>query len=86
MIQIRTIENQTVFDLAKQYYGTIEAVSEIIKNNDNLCNNDLYEYELNCPLKPGLEIMIDNESKLRDANTLRKINKNITLWQEHSER
>lgn len=86
MIRIRTIENQTVFDLAKQYYGTIEAVSDILKNNENLCNDDLYEYELNRPLKPGLEIMIDDESKLRDVNTLRKINKNITLWQEHTER
>lgn len=80
MIQFRTVENQTVFDIAKQYYGNIEAVAEILENNPQIV------VSIDEPIPVGTMINIDTESKLRSSNVLRNITKNITLWQENSVR
>lgn len=80
MTQIKTVENQTVFDIAKQYYGNIEAVAEILENNPQIVAS------MDEPIPVGKIINIDTESKLRNSNVLRNITKNITLWQENSVR
>lgn len=86
MIQIKVLDGQTIYDIAKQYYGNIEAVSEILELNPDIRNNDIYLYAIDRPLLAGLKINIDEKSKKRDANTLRNIHKNIILWQERTKR
>lgn len=46
MKTVKTIGKQTLLDLAMQYYGNIEAVSEIIGLNPGLVNNPSALYSL----------------------------------------
>jgi hypothetical protein len=82
-------ENQTIFDLAVQHYGTVEAVEEILELNPGLENDPKHsggntnDFWLCLPVKAGSEIAIDEKSPLMDKNAVKHLkNEHITTWQE----
>jgi len=73
MLILKTGKNQTIFDLALQYYGTTEAIEEILKNNSHLLtdyaamqeNNIPFQsdvIDLSLPFIEGQILYIDSES------------------------
>lgn len=92
MKEIKTTENQTLFDIAAMYYGTCEAVGEIIRNNPELANDDRVKVQAgidsandrnfypDLALKPGSVICIDNDSRLIRKNSVREIEKEVTTF------
>lgn len=78
--------NQTVYDIAVQYYGTAEAVEEILRNNPGLANDDkakiaegidtvqdTYFYP-DLPIRTGASILIDINSQLLNNGIIRDMN------------
>lgn len=78
--------NQTVYDIAVQYYGTVEAVEEILRNNPELRNDDkakitagidavqdAYFYP-DLPVRTGSPVLIDTGSLLLKNSITREMN------------
>lgn len=92
MKEIKATENQTVYDVAVMYYGTCEAVGEILRNNPELANDAKAKTALgidavsdaafypDLPIRPGSIIRIDTDSRLIRKNALREIEKEITTF------
>ncbi len=51
MKTITTIQDQTIWDIALQYFGSLESVFHIIESNRHIDN-------LATPLKPGMQIVL----------------------------
>lgn len=96
MKTISVKENQTLLDIALQYYGTAEAVDEILTLNREIKNDPAalvaenralgYLYP-DIKLKPGVLIQIDDESLLLKKTVVKKIERDVTTytstkWQE----
>lgn len=95
MQTIRTIivdANQTIYDLALQYYGTLEAVGEIFANNpllvndkaalialgiDPVCDKQFY---FDVAVEAGFVLKINTDSKQIKSNIVREINTPITTY------
>lgn len=101
MKTIETEPNQTLFDVAVQHYGTLEALAELLELNPVLENdpealvangiNTLEDvvFRMDLALKPGLLLRVDDESKTMDSKTVAKIDNPVTTyqtWQEQSSR
>lgn len=92
MKEIKTAENQTLFDIAVMYYGTCEAADEIIRNNPELANDGRAKTALgidavsdsafypDLPIRPESVIRIDADSRLIRKNALREIEKEVTTF------
>jgi hypothetical protein len=74
MLILKTGKNQTIFDLALQHYGNMEAIGEILNNNPHLQTNYLAMQENNIPFSSvdiclslpfidGQVLYIDNDSQ-----------------------
>lgn len=78
--------NQTVYDIAVQYYGTAEAVEEIFRNNPDLRNDDRAKIEAgidavqdayfypDLAVQTGLPVLIDTDSPLLKNSITREMN------------
>ena len=89
---MRTIsvkDNQTVLDIAMQYYGTAEAVSEILDIKPGIKNDatslvaegrELGYFYPDRKLKPGVAIQIDDESLLFKKTVVKKIEIDVTTY------
>lgn len=101
MKKISVEPNQTVYDLAAQHYGTLEAVEEILRNNPDLENDpaalvalgvdalQTAAFRLDVAVRPGFALRIDQTSRLIDDKVTRKIENPVTTyqtWQELSSR
>lgn len=73
MLIKKTGKNQTIFDLALQYYGNVEAIEEILNNNTHLltdysvmsANGLPFQSDvvyLSLPFIEGQKLYVDNES------------------------
>ena len=96
MKTIKVEDNQILLDIALQYYGTAEAISEILTNNPNIKNDpqSLQETGRNeanfypdLKLKVGQTLQINDDSRTIIKNIVKKITNNITTynaqpWQE----
>ncbi|SUE33680.1 hypothetical protein [Rikenella microfusus] len=93
MKTIRTVSNQTVFDLAVKYYGTCEAVAELIGNNPGLRNDPAALATLgidyvadggfyaDAALLAGQEVRIDNDSRTLRQMVVKELqNKEINTF------
>jgi len=91
MKTITTTENQTIFDIAVQYYGNLEAVEEILQLNPQIENelqgdavdNAMFQWDL--PVKRNSQLVMDKNSPYLKKNILREINETVTtfeVWQE----
>lgn len=97
---MKTIEvepNQTLFDVAVQHYGTLDALAELLELNPALENDpaaliangintlDNVVFRMDLALKPGLMLHVDDESKRMDSKIAAKIDNPVTTyetWQE----
>ena len=85
--------NQTVYDLALEQYGTCEAIGELLNNNPDLRNDSealaaqgidgvkdpaLYLY---IALQPGLQVVIDNDSPLMECGIVKELSTEITTYE-----
>lgn len=88
-----TIEaNQTIFDIAIEYYGTTEAVGELLLNNQELINDPAalaqqgVDYVANkgfyvdIPIIIGSTVKIDTQSPNYKQNITKEITKPITTY------
>ena len=88
---IKTEDNQTVLDIAMQYYGTAEAIGEIISLNPNLKNaplevlntgyEDVESLYLDIKLLENQPVNIDEKSNLMKKNVVKNIN-DLRQWHE----
>lgn len=93
MERIETTKNQTIIDIAVKYYGTAEAVSELLYNNPDLRNDaaslallgidSLYDdgFYVDAALSPGQEVVIDTDSFMLKQNIAKEMqNKEINTF------
>lgn len=88
-MKIKVEPNQTIYDIAVQYYGTCEAIGEIARLNPILINEfrgqspllDTSLFYLDLPLKVGSEIKIDENSELHNRNITKQLTSPITTYQ-----
>lgn len=91
MKTIEVKDEQILLDIALQHYGTAEAIGEIVANNPGLCNEpsavvaagrDLGPFYPDIKLKVGLQVNIDDESRLVKKTVVKKIETDITTYME----
>ena len=91
MKTVITIDGQTIYDLAVQHYGNMEAIAEILELNPDIRNDakgvnaDLSEFWLDLPIAAGTVLTIDDSSYLQRKNITREITEPVTTfepWQE----
>lgn len=90
MKTIKTLPNQTIYDIAIIYYGTAEAVSELLMNNPNLTNDPVALSQENTTNKNGFyvdialaekqSILIDPQSSLVNRNIVKELHNEITTY------
>lgn len=100
---MKTIEvqkDQLLLDIALQHYGTAEAIGEIVRNNPGLKNEpsavvgagrSLGPFYPDIKLAIGLQIQIDDDSRLVKKTVVKKIDRSVTTymteqWQERLNR
>lgn len=101
MKTVKVEPNQTIYDLAVQHYGTLDAVSEILQLNPGIVNDpqalialgvDTLQdnpFRMDVAVSPGYGLTIDETSKAVDNNITKKIEEPVTTyqtWQELSPR
>lgn len=92
MKQIKVKENQTIFDIAIEQYGTCEAVEELLKLNPNIINDARAktnvevkdsdeDFYIDLAIAEGFLITINSDSELKQNNILRELqNIDITTF------
>lgn len=91
-MEVTVKPNQTIFDLAAQYYGTCEAIGEILDNNPELTNEDAAKtaagidainddsFYFDLPVKTGAVIKIDTDSRRLQKSVIKQIQTDITTF------
>lgn len=88
---IKSLKNQTIWDVAIQYYGTAEAVSELLELNPQLQNDlssvinsgyivDSTMFYIELPLKEGSSIKINEDSFWVRRDVLKEIEEDIITF------
>lgn len=100
MKTVKVIDNQTILDFALAWYGTAEAVREIMQLNPVL-ENDSYamveaginpgDFYFDIKLRPGMDVIINDNSNLMRKSVLKNIKEKVTTyttkaWQERLNR
>ncbi|MFI3322081.1 MAG: hypothetical protein R3Y50_06105 [Rikenellaceae bacterium] len=96
MKTVNVEDNQTLLDIAMQYYGNAEAIGELLSNNPHLTNDaqsvieenrSLADFYPDITLKIGLAVYIDDDSQLVRKTVVKKIDRSVNTytssqWQE----
>lgn len=96
MKTIEVHEDQTVLDLALQYYGTADGVGDILRLNPRLANDprrlaaegrQMNAFYPDLRLDPRQKVVIDDDGPVIRKPVVRKITRSITTymtkeWQE----
>lgn len=96
MKTIKVKDNQILLDIALQYYGTAEAIAEILVNNPGIKNDPhalvdsgrpLGSFYPDMKLETGSSLLIDDDSRQVKKMVVNKIENDITTymteqWQE----
>lgn len=93
MKTVKTVANQTIFDVAAKHYGTCEAVAELLENNPGLRNDPAALAALgvdyvtdaafypDAALLPGQDIQIDTDSRILKQSIVKELqNKEINTY------
>lgn len=84
--------NQTIFDIAVENYGTVEAVGEIIRNNPGLTNEDSAKiaagidpitdksFYIDLPVRTKTTILVDTDSRMIDNTVIKEIEADVTTY------
>ena len=101
MKTVKVEPNQTIYDLAVQHYGSMDAVAEILNLNPDIANDpqalialgvDTLQdnpFRMDVAVSPDYALVIDETSKTVDNNITKKIEDPVTTyetWQELSPR
>ena len=82
MRQILTKKGQTVFDIAVQEYGNVEASRQILEDNDLSGMNELpsgynmpleADFDISYPLKSGVVINIQDYIEIENTNIAKEL-------------
>lgn len=100
MKTVKVKPNQSLFDLAAEHYGTLEALTELLDNNPDLENDmsalneadvsttgNRVPFRLDVAVKPNFALRIDETSRLLDGKIIQKLTNEITTyetWQTQS--
>ena len=91
MKTVEVKDEQILLDIALQYYGTAEAMGEIVANNPDLKNEPsavveagrtLGAFYLDIKLAVGSRILINDDSRLVKKTVVKKIERDITTYME----
>ncbi len=96
MKTVEVIDNQTLLDVAMEYYGSAEALGEILANNPDLSNDmealiaadrSTSDFYPDIKLASGSVVYIDDESRILKKNVVKKIDRSVNTymtkqWQE----
>lgn len=89
-MKVTVKDNQTILDIALEHYGTADGISEILNLNPTLTNDsaaliqqgispgDLY---LDVMIKPGTILLVDENSRMVQKNTVKEIDDDITTYE-----
>lgn len=100
MKTVKVKPNQSLFDLAAEHYGTLEALAELLDNNPDLENDmsalneadvsttgNRVPFRLDVAVKTNFALRIDETSRLLDGKIIQKLTNEITTyetWQTQS--
>lgn len=80
---ITTVRNQTIFDIALQEYGTVEAAFQIIEDNPHLSGlNDFpagvtlpagTDFNISYPIREGVTINLQDELDIENTTVKKDI-------------
>lgn len=83
MRQIITVKNQTIFDLALQAYGNVEAAFQILNDNPELKGmNDFpdgyalgedAEFDISYPIKPDVALNIQDYIEIENTGVAKQL-------------
>ena len=83
-------ENQTVFDILVEQYGTCEALAEFLANNPALENDPvsigrqvpeaLQVFRLDLPVRAGSTVWVDTDSKSIKTSVIKEIDTEVTTY------
>lgn len=96
MKKVEINNNRTLLDIAMEYYGTAEALGEILLNNPRIKNDrnalidadrQINEFHPDIKLEIGSTLLIDDDSRQVKKITVKKINRSVNTymteqWQE----
>lgn len=92
MKTIITEANQTLYDLAVEHYGTIEAVGELFELNPHLTNDPAAlaavgvnyiadtSFYIDVAVLPATKLTVDDQSRAKKQNITREIKRTITTY------
>lgn len=96
MKTIKVKDNQILLDIALQYYGTAEAIGEMLANNPDVRNEpqalvaagrELGNFYPDVKLQVGQSLQINDDSRTMKKTIVKKIENDVTTymteqWQE----
>ena len=90
MKAVKVKENQTVFDIVVEQYGTCEALAEFLANNPELENEPapagrqvpeaLQAFRLDLPVRAGSVVWVDTDSKAIKTSVIKEIDTEVTTY------
>lgn len=99
-MKVEIQNNQTLLDVAVKYYGSADAIGELLLNNPTLQNDaeallsagcQVGEFRPDIKLSSGSMVLIDTDSRLIKKTVIKKITSNVNTyttkeWQEQLNR
>lgn len=92
-MKVKTVRNQTIFDVAVKHCGTCDAVAELLDNNPGLRNDPAAlaalgvdyvtdgGFYVDAALLPGQEVVIDTDSQTLKQDIAKELkNKEINTF------
>jgi len=89
MKTVKTVDNQIILDFALTWYGTAEAIGEIMTLNPSIRNDSAAMIEAgitpgdfypDIKLAIGQDILINDESRMIKPNTVKKIGGTVATY------
>ena len=90
MKTVKVKENQTVFDILVEQYGTCEALAEFLANNPALENDPvsigrqvpeaLQVLRLDLTVRAGSTVWVDTDSKSIKTSVIKEIDTEVTTY------
>lgn len=92
MSSITTVENQTIYDICLQAYGTAEALAEVLKLNPGIRNDSRAKvavgidpigdtsFYLDLAVEPRTAVVVDTDSPLINGNVVRELVEPVTTF------
>lgn len=86
---VKVKQNQTVFDIVVEQYGTCEALAEFLGNNPELENEPtpgrqvpeaVRMFRLDLPVRAGSTVWVDTDSKAIRTSVVKEMDTEVTTY------